>query len=43
MNNFEYYNPTNSVFGKNQTQIVAKLIPANAKILLAKVAFFWKL
>ena len=35
MLNFEYYNPTNYIFGKNQTEKLAKLIPANSKILLA--------
>jgi NADP-dependent alcohol dehydrogenase len=35
MLNFELYNPTNYVFGKDQTQKLAKLVPAGAKILLA--------
>ena len=35
MLNFELYNPTNYVFGKGQTQKLSKLVPANAKILLA--------
>lgn len=35
MLNFELYNPTNYVFGKGQTEKLSKLIPANAKILLA--------
>jgi NADP-dependent alcohol dehydrogenase len=35
MNNFELYNPTNYVFGKGQTEKLSKLVPANAKILLA--------
>ena len=34
MLNFELYNPTNYVFGKNQIQKIGKLIPENAKILL---------
>jgi NADP-dependent alcohol dehydrogenase len=35
MLNFELYNPTNYVFGKGQTEKLSKLVPANAKILLA--------
>jgi NADP-dependent alcohol dehydrogenase len=35
MLNFELYNPTQYVFGKGQTEKLSKLIPANAKILLA--------
>lgn len=35
MLNFELYNPTNYVFGKGQTQKLSKLVPTNAKILLA--------
>jgi NADP-dependent alcohol dehydrogenase len=35
MLNFELYNPTNYVFGKNQIQKLATLVPANSKILLA--------
>ena len=35
MLNFELYNPTNYIFGKGQTEKLSKLIPANAKILLA--------
>jgi NADP-dependent alcohol dehydrogenase len=35
MLNFELYNPTNYVFGKDQMQKLAKLVPAGAKILLA--------
>ena len=35
MTNFELYNPTNYVFGKNQIEKLSKLVPANSKILLA--------
>ena len=35
MLNFELYNPTNYVFGKNQIEKLATLVPQNAKILLA--------
>lgn len=35
MLNFELYNPTNYVFGKRQTEKLSKLVPANAKVLLA--------
>ncbi|WP_395052268.1 iron-containing alcohol dehydrogenase [Flavobacterium sp.] len=35
MLNFELYNPTNYIFGKGQTEKLSKLIPANAKVLLA--------
>ena len=35
MNNFELYNPTNYIFGKNQIEKLASLLPANAKVLLA--------
>lgn len=35
MNNFELYNPTNLIFGKNQIRKIATLLPANARILLA--------
>ena len=35
MLNFELYNPTNYVFGKNQIEKLSKLIPENSKILLA--------
>lgn len=35
MLNFELYNPTNLIFGKNQIEKLASLIPQNAKILLA--------
>jgi len=35
MLNFELYNPTNLVFGKNQIEKLASLMPQNAKILLA--------
>lgn len=35
MLNFELYNPTNYIFGKNQIEKLANLIPAKAKVLLA--------
>jgi len=35
MLNFELYNPTNYVFGKDQTAKLADLVPKNTKILLA--------
>jgi NADP-dependent alcohol dehydrogenase len=35
MLNFELYNPTQYVFGKDQTQKLATLVPQKAKILLA--------
>ena len=35
MLNFELYNPTNLIFGKNQIEKLASLLPQNAKILLA--------
>jgi alcohol dehydrogenase YqhD (iron-dependent ADH family) len=35
MNNFELYNPTNLIFGKDQIEKLALLIPKNSKILLA--------
>jgi NADP-dependent alcohol dehydrogenase len=35
MLNFELYNPTNYIFGKNQIEKLAKLVPAKTKILLA--------
>lgn len=35
MLNFELYNPTNLIFGKNQIEKLATLLPKNAKILLA--------
>lgn len=35
MLNFEFYNPVNLVFGKGQITKLSKLIPKNAKILLA--------
>ncbi|WP_353169667.1 iron-containing alcohol dehydrogenase [Flavobacterium sp.] len=35
MLNFELYNPTNYIFGKNQIEKLASLLPANAKVLLA--------
>lgn len=34
MQNFEYYNPVNLVFGKGQTAKLAELIPQNAKVLM---------
>jgi NADP-dependent alcohol dehydrogenase len=35
MNNFEYYNPTNYIFGANQTQKLASLLPKSAKVFMA--------
>ncbi|WP_395047428.1 iron-containing alcohol dehydrogenase [Flavobacterium sp.] len=35
MLNFELYNPTNYIFGKNQIEKLSTLVPKNAKILLA--------
>jgi NADP-dependent alcohol dehydrogenase len=35
MLNFEFYNPVNLVFGRGQIAKLSKLIPANAKVLLA--------
>lgn len=35
MLNFEFYNPVNLVFGKGQISKLPKLIPQNAKVLLA--------
>ena len=35
MLNFELYNPVNYIFGKNQTEKLAELIPEKAKVLLA--------
>ncbi len=35
MLNFELFNPVNYIFGKDQTQKIAELIPKNAKVLLA--------
>jgi NADP-dependent alcohol dehydrogenase len=35
MLNFELYNPVNYIFGKNQTEKLAELVPENAKVLLA--------
>ena len=35
MLNFELYNPTNYIFGKNQIEKLLTLVPKNAKILLA--------
>jgi NADP-dependent alcohol dehydrogenase len=34
MNNFEYYNPVNIVFGKQTIAKLSQLIPANAKVML---------
>jgi NADP-dependent alcohol dehydrogenase len=34
MLNFELYNPTNYIFGKNQIEKLAKFVPAKSKILL---------
>ncbi|AXG73921.1 iron-containing alcohol dehydrogenase [Flavobacterium arcticum] len=34
MQNFQYYNPVNLVFGKGQTEKLATLIPQNAKVLM---------
>ena len=35
MFNFELYNPTNYIFGKNQIEKLAKLVPFKSKVLLA--------
>ncbi len=35
MTNFEYFNPTNYVFGKGQIEKLSGLLPENQKILLA--------
>ncbi|WPR72400.1 iron-containing alcohol dehydrogenase [Flavobacterium sp. NG2] len=35
MLNFQYYNPTNYVFGKGQIEQLGKLVPEGAKVLLA--------
>ena len=35
MLNFEFYNPVNYIFGKDQIQKLTDLVPANSKILLA--------
>ena len=35
MNNFELYNPVNYIFGKDQIQKLAELVPASAKVLIA--------
>jgi NADP-dependent alcohol dehydrogenase len=35
MLNFELYNPTNYIFGKNQIEKLSKLVPSKSKILLA--------
>ncbi|MBI1185573.1 iron-containing alcohol dehydrogenase [bacterium] len=34
MNNFEYYNPVNYIFGKDQWAKLSTLIPADAKVLM---------
>ncbi|MCO4781758.1 MAG: iron-containing alcohol dehydrogenase [Candidatus Cloacimonetes bacterium] len=34
MNNFDFYNPTHIVFGKDRLQELDKLIPSDAKVLL---------
>jgi len=34
MNNFEFYNPTNYIFGKGQIAKLTDLVPKNSKILL---------
>jgi NADP-dependent alcohol dehydrogenase len=34
MFNFDYYNPTHIVFGKDRLEELEKLIPKNAKILI---------
>ncbi|CAM3470239.1 Alcohol dehydrogenase YqhD [Flavobacterium longum] len=34
MNNFEFYNPTNLIFGKGQMEKLTALVPKNTKILL---------
>ncbi len=35
MNNFELYNPTNLIFGKDQIEKLTVLIPKNSKVMLA--------
>jgi NADP-dependent alcohol dehydrogenase len=35
MQNFEFYNPTNYIFGKDQIIKIAELIPKDSKVLLA--------
>jgi NADP-dependent alcohol dehydrogenase len=35
MQNFEFFNPVNVVFGKGQIQNLNKLVPSNTKIMLA--------
>ena len=35
MNNFELYNPTNLIFGKDQIKKLSNLIPKNSRVLLA--------
>lgn len=35
MNNFELYNPTNLIFGKDQIKKLSTLVPKNSRILLA--------
>ncbi len=34
MNNFNFYNPTQIVFGKGQTKQLDKLVPKDSKILI---------
>ena len=34
MQNFEYYNPTNLIFGKGQIKQLAELVPADSKVLM---------
>ena len=34
MQNFEYYNPTNLIFGKVQIKQLAELVPADSKVLM---------
>ena len=34
MNNFEFYNPTKIIFGKDQVSLLADEIPADAKVLM---------
>ena len=35
MNNFQYYNPVRIVFGEDQIQQLSKLVPTDARVLLA--------
>jgi NADP-dependent alcohol dehydrogenase len=35
MLSFELYNPTNYILEKDETEKLSKLVPANAKVLLA--------